>query len=111
MLGKLSACANSRYLALFSNGNEAISHYAIHHSQSWDGRSVRAHSSIDTGWLVWTSTFPCTHGLSLMKLSTSGAKGRLQCESDCIDDRQKYLGYQKIGFPNMHDQLFSVIHH
>ena len=30
------------------------------------------------------------HGLSLMKLSTSGAKGKLQCESDCIDDRQKY---------------------
>ena len=62
---------------------------------------------------VWTSTemlFSCTRGLSLMKLSTNGAKGRLQCESDCIDDRQKYLGYQRISFPNMHDLLFSVLH-
>ena len=80
----------------------SLSHYSIHHLQSWYGRSVRAHRSVNTGRLVWTSTemlFPCTRGLSLMKFSTSGPKGRLclQCKIDCVDDRQIDLGYQRIG--------------
>ena len=71
----------------------SLGHYAIHHLQSWYGRSVRAHRSVNTGRLVWTFTemlFPCTRGLSLMKLSTSGPKDRLclQCKIECIDDRQ-----------------------